>query len=245
MHADIERLIVLQGIDSAIHTAERALSDEPARLEALDARLAAAQGQVAAAREGVAQNTAARRDIEKDVALHQGRLSKFRDQSMNVKTNQEYHAIQHEMSFAQNEIKTHEDRMLERMMELDELSTTLKSAETALVTLQKEVDAEKKAIAAEHDVLRAKVAELRGQRAGVLEGLAPASLSVFEMVSKRRNGVAMAEAREGICTVCHVRLRPQVFNTVRKNEAVIQCDSCQRILYFVTPVAAPAAETAS
>ena len=132
-----------------------------------------------------------------------------------------------------------------RMMELDELTTTLKSAETALAALQKEVDAEKKAIAAEHDVLRAKVAELRGQRAGVLEGLAPASLSVFEMVSKRRNGVAMAEAREGICTVCHVRLRPQVFNTVRKNEAVIQCDSCQRILYFVTPVAAPAAETAS
>ncbi len=57
--------------------------------------------------------------------------------------------------------------------------------------------------------------------------------------------VAMAEARDGICTVCHVRLRPQVFNTVRRNEAVIQCDSCQRILYFVTPVAAPAAETAS
>jgi predicted nucleic acid-binding Zn-ribbon protein len=42
----------------------------------------------------------------------------------------------------------------------------------------------------------------------------------------------MAEARDGICTICHVRLRPQVFNNVRGNEEIIQCDSCQRILYW-------------
>jgi predicted nucleic acid-binding Zn-ribbon protein len=45
--------------------------------------------------------------------------------------------------------------------------------------------------------------------------------------------VAVAEARDGLCTICHVRLRPQVFNEVRKNESIIQCDSCRRILYFV------------
>jgi predicted nucleic acid-binding Zn-ribbon protein len=49
----------------------------------------------------------------------------------------------------------------------------------------------------------------------------------------------VAEARDGICTICHVRLRPQVFNNVRLNADIIQCDSCQRILYFVP--AAPAA----
>jgi predicted nucleic acid-binding Zn-ribbon protein len=65
-------------------------------------------------------------------------------------------------------------------------------------------------------------------------------LAVFEKVSRRRNGVAVSEARAGICTICHVRLRPQVFNTVRRNEAIIQCDHCNRILYFV-PVAAPTA----
>ena len=62
--------------------------------------------------------------------------------------------------------------------------------------------------------------------------------ATFELVSRRRNGVGVAEARDGICTICHVRLRPQVFNTVRRNEEIIQCDSCQRILYFV-PVPSP------
>ena len=49
--------------------------------------------------------------------------------------------------------------------------------------------------------------------------LDPQVLAMFELVAKRRNGVAVAEARDGICTICHVRLRPQVFNTVRRNEA--------------------------
>jgi uncharacterized protein len=239
MHADLERLIALQRIDSAIHDAEVRLADEPARLNALDARLDEARRQVAVAKERLAQNTAARRDIEKDVALHQGRLSKFREQAMNVKTNQEYHAIQHEISFAQNEIKGHEDRMLERMMEADELAAALKTAEGGLATVQKEVEAGKKEITSEHDVLRARMEALKGERVGVISSLAAEALNIFELVSKRRHGVAMAEAKDGICTICHVRLRPQVFNTVRRNEAIIQCDTCQRILYFVPPMSAP------
>ena len=220
MHADLERLIALQRIDSSIHSAEHRLADEPERIKALDARLDEARQQVTAAKDRIAQNATARREIEKDVVLHQGRLSKFREQAMNVKTNQEYHAIQHEISFAQNEIKTHEDRMLEKM-----------------------VEAEKRAITTEHDELRASVDALKSERTGVIGSLAPAALSVFELVSKRRNGVAMAEAKDGICTICHVRLRPQIFNTVRRNEEVIQCDHCQRILYFVPTAPATGAVT--
>ena len=69
-------------------------------------------------------------------------------------------------------------------------------------------------------------------------------MAIYEMVSRRRKGVAVAEARDGICTICHVRLRPQVFNTVRRNEEIIQCDNCNRILYFV-PVAPAAADAVS
>ena len=38
---------------------------------------------------------------------------------------------------------------------------------------------------------------------------------------------------------CHVKLRPQIFNEVRRNDSLIQCDSCSRILYHV-PAARPA-----
>ena len=59
---------------------------------------------------------------------------------------------------------------------------------------------------------------------------------MFEQVAKVRKGVALCSAtRDGLCSVCHVRLRPQVFQQVRHNDAIVQCDSCQRILYYVPP----------
>lgn len=240
MHADLERLIALQHLDSSILDAERQLADEPTRLSALDVRMDDARQKVAAAKERAAANQALRREIDKDISLHQGRLSKFRDQAMAVKTNQEYHAIQHEMAFAQTEIKKHEDRMLEQMMDADDIAAALKGAEGQLASTQQAVNSEKRDIAAEHEQLRKQLDDLKERRQALVSSISPDTLAVFDLVARRRNGVAVAEARDGICTVCHVRLRPQVFNNVRRNEAVIQCDSCQRILYFV-PAPPPAA----
>jgi hypothetical protein len=240
MHADLERVIALQRLDSAAHDAERRLADEPERIKALDARIDAAKEHVASAKARLADNQNARRAIEKEVALHQGRLSKFREQAMAVKTNQEYHAVQKEISFAQAEIKTHEDKILERMLEADDLMALVKRSEKELADEQKAVDAERKAITSEHDELRASLERFAAERKGLVAALDPQVFAIFELISKRRHGVAVAEARDGICTICHVRLRPQVFNTVRRNDAIIQCDSCQRILYFVP---APATAT--
>ena len=240
MHADLERVITLQRLDSAAHDAQRRLVEEPERARALDARLEGARRRLASAKERLTENQAARRTIEKDVAVHQGRLSKFREQAMSVKTNQEYHAVQKEIGFAQTEIKTLEDRILERMLEADELTADVKRAEAELAAEEKAVEAERKAMVAEMAELRVSLERITEERAAAVRTIDPQVLKIFELVSKRRNGVAVAEARDGICTICHVRLRPQVFNTVRRNDTITQCDSCQRILFFA-PAAAPAA----
>jgi predicted nucleic acid-binding Zn-ribbon protein len=239
MHSDLERVITLQRLDSAAHAAQRRLADEPARAKALDARLETARQRLASAKDRLAENQNARRVIEKEVAVHQGRLSKFRDQAMAVKTNQEYHAVQKEIGFAQGEIKTLEDRILERMLEADDLSSSVKRAEADLAAEQKAVEAERKAMTSESSELTASLAHITAERAEIVRAIDPHVLKIFELISKQRHGVAVAEARDGICTICHVRLRPQVFNTVRGNDAITQCDSCQRILYF-SPAAAPA-----
>ena len=238
MNSDLELIIALQKLDSAAHDAQQKVTAAPGREHALDARIEAARERVAAAKAKLAENQAARREIEKEVAVQTGRLSKFREQGMAVKTNQEYAAIQHEIGYAQNEIKTLEDKILERMLEADELTASTKRAEADLAIEQKAVDADKKAMAAEVAVMKAELDRLGAEREALVKTLNPQLLTMFDQVKKKRNGVAMSEAREGVCTICHVRLRPQVFNTVRRNDAIIQCDHCNRILYFVpVPVA--------
>ena len=242
MLPDLERVIALQRLDSATHDAQRRLAEEPERLKAFDARLEAARAAVAHAKERLTENQTARRAIEKEVAVHQGRLSKFRDQLMSVKTNVEYQAMQKEIEFAQTEVKTHEDHILERMLEADDLTAAVKRAEADLAAEQKSVDADRKAYATDLAGVRERLERNTTERADLVRAIAPQLLATFELVAKRRNGVAVAEARDGICTICHVRLRPQVFNLVRRNDDIHQCDSCNRILYFV-PVPAAAAQT--
>jgi uncharacterized protein len=244
MNADLERLIALQKLDSTADSARKKLAAEPEHEQALEARLEAARHQVAAAKEKLAANKNARAALEKDVALHAGRLSKFRDQAMAVKTNQEFTAVQHEIAFAQTEIKKIEDAILERMMESDELAAALKAAETGLAAETKAVDAERRTGSAAHIEMQASLERIAVERAALIAGLKKEALATFEAVSRKRNGVAMSEARGGVCTICHVRLRPQVFNTVLRNDSILQCDHCNRILYYV-PVPATAATTPS
>ena len=236
MNFDLEQLISLQRLDSAAQDAERRLAEEPGRTRAFEARLENAREQVASAKQRLAANQEARRALEKDAAVHQARLSKFRDQAMEVKTNQEYHAVQKEMAFAQDEIRALEEKILERMIEADELTALLKRGDAELAREQKDVEADRRTMAAELDALKAARERIAADRAAIVASMSRDALATFELVASRRNGVAVAEARDGICTICHVRLRPQVFNTVRRNDGIIQCDSCQRILYFVPVV---------
>jgi predicted nucleic acid-binding Zn-ribbon protein len=238
MNADLERVIALQRLDSEANAARKKLAEAPEREKAFDARLEAAQHNVAEAKARLAANQEARRAIEKEVAVHQGRLSKYRDQAMAVKTNQEYHAIQHEITHAQGEVKRYEDQILERMVEADDLAATIKAAESALATEQKTIDADRKRMQAEDVALQKTADALSAERATVVAALDKRVLAIYETAATRRQGIAVAEAKDGICTICHVRLRPQVFNEIRRNDAIRQCDSCQRILYFVVPSAA-------
>ena len=232
MNADLERLIVLQRLDSAAHDAQQRLAGQPERERALEARLESVRQALADAKVRFSDNQSVRRLIEKDVATSQGRLSKFRDQLMAVKTNREYQAVQKEIEVAQNEVKEMEEKILERMLEGDDLAAAVKRAETELTVQQKAGEAEQRAMDAELAELKTSLDRIGSERAELARAIAPAVLTMFELVARRRNGVAVSEARNVICTICHVRLRPQVFNTVLRNEQIIQCDSCNRILYF-------------
>src|SRR5687768_5117781 len=155
MTQDLERLIKLQHVDSTIHDARQAIAAHPQRLADAEARLAAAQAAVEAARLRLKESQDARRALEKDAALYQTRLTKFKDQLSAVKTNREYTAMQHEIATAQTELGAAEEKVLERMMEADAIAADLKQAEAALAVQRKQIDAEKRELTEDLSAVRA------------------------------------------------------------------------------------------
>jgi predicted nucleic acid-binding Zn-ribbon protein len=208
----------------------------PQRLAALDARLNDAKHAVDSAKERLKGNHDARRELEKEVAVYQGRLNKFKDQLSAVKTNREYQAMQHEIATAQSDLGSVEEKVLERMVEADGLTATAKHAEAALSIQSKEIEIEKKTLIEELVSVEASLTRAVEGRAGLVKDMDPRLFALFEQVAKVRKGVAICSAtRDGLCSLCHVRLRPSVFQQVRQNDAIIQCETCQRVLYWVPP----------
>ena len=236
MSPDLDRLIKLQHLETMIAEAKAAIAAHPQRLAEADARLDGAKRAVDQAKEHLKANQDARRALEKDVAVYQGRLEKFKDQLSAVKTNREYQAMQHEIATAQSDLGSVEEKVLERMVEADALAIDVKKAEAALASQQKEIEAAKKEMAQDLATDEAKLATATEGRAALIKDLDPRLMALFEQVARARKGVAISSAtRDGLCSVCHVRLRPPVFQQVRHNDSIIQCESCQRVLYWIPP----------
>jgi hypothetical protein len=238
MLPDLERLIHLQEIESRAAVASKAIADAPGRIAALDALLQSATTALTDAKAALAANQSHRRSIDNDLISAQQRHDKYKEQIMAVKTNEQLHAMQHQIKAVADEISQHEERVLVSMMEADEINAGIKKAEAALKAAQARMASERSAIEAETKANQATVAECAAARAALVAAMDnKGAVETFQRIAKVR-GTAVARAEGERCTVCQVRLRPAVFAEVRKNDQLVQCDSCNRILFFVPPAAA-------
>jgi hypothetical protein len=245
--ADLQRLIELQEIESRAAVANKAIAEAPGRIAALDALLQSATNALATAKQSLASSQTTRRSIDNDLTSAQQRQNKYKEQLMAVKTNDEFRAMQHQIESVGAEVLQHEERVLVSMLEVDEIHAAIKKAEAALKAAQAKVAAERAAIEANAKTDHATVAECAAARDTIVTAMDnQGAVETFQRIAKVR-GTAVARAVDERCTICQVRLRPAVFSEVRKNESLVQCDSCNRILYYIpqAPKAAAAAEAAA
>jgi predicted nucleic acid-binding Zn-ribbon protein len=122
------------------------------------------------------------------------------------------------------------------MMEADEIAVTVKQAETAFAAQQKVIETEKKELVTELAGVEKTLAETTAARTALFETLDKRVIALSDQIATVRKGIALSQApRDGLCSVCHVRLRPPVFQVLRTNDQITQCDSCNRILYYIPP----------
>jgi predicted nucleic acid-binding Zn-ribbon protein len=231
-------LIALQALDSAADAARRRLGELPAAEEALAARVAAAAAAIEAVTIQIAANHDKRRGFEKDVAAVDSRLARFDDHKAAVKTNQEYTALLHEIAGAKTEKDGIEEQILLLLEAADGLARDAKAAEMAVTDARRDAEAGRAALAAERQALEADLLRIAAQRADHTAQVDARHLATYEQLLRGRRGLAVSRLAGETCTACHVRLRPHVAQMIRRNDAIVQCESCQRILYFDPPPAA-------
>ncbi len=228
-------LIALQDLDTRAEAARRRLGDAPGRVAALDATLAGATDALEKAKAALAESHAVKRELEKEAAVAEQRVSKYKEQLMQAKDNKQFHALQHEIATFSAEVQRVEELEIGRMLEGDELAAVVKAAEAKVAAEKKRVAAEKTAIEADSATVTTELAALQAARAELVKTIEGRLLTTYETVAKGRKGIGIARVVDGLCEACRVRLRPHLYNQLRAGDAIIQCESCVRILYWVAP----------
>jgi predicted nucleic acid-binding Zn-ribbon protein len=245
MHPAIPHLVELQRVDHQIAALRAELEGYPKRLREADSKLKEARGEVAAAKESQTQSLAERKKFEFEVQQWKDRARKYRDQSGAVKTNEAYKALQHEIVSAEAEVAKAEDRQLEIMMAAEELDRRLKMAESRLKEAEQAVAAERKQIEAQGAEKRKQLEAANAEHEKIIAPVPENLRELYSRIAKRHNGTALAEARDGQCRGCGMRVLPHILQELRSetNEEVYRCESCGLILYSLEPV--PVANSSS
>ncbi|HKW56858.1 MAG TPA: hypothetical protein VJN42_05810 [Candidatus Acidoferrum sp.] len=238
MHSAIPHMIELQRVDHLISDRRAELESYPKRVRDADAKLNGSRDEVAAAKERLAKIQKDRKRLELDVQQWKDRAQKYRDQSGAVKTNEAYKALQHEIANAEAEVAKAEDAELEVMMAAEEAEKRIRHAEANLREDQQAVAKEKKEIESLQADKKKQLDGLLAEREKALAPIPGDLRDLYERIAKRHHGFALAEARDGQCRGCGMRVLPHTLQELRRdpNEEIYRCESCGMVLYTLEPI---------
>jgi predicted nucleic acid-binding Zn-ribbon protein len=243
MHIGLKELLHVQTLDLKLAELACELAKFPRRIAEVDAQVEAARGVLTKTREAQTASVKDRKKLELDVEIWKEKVRKYKDQSGQVKTNEAYRALLHEIEGAETQIRKAEDTVLEHMVASEEHDRQVKAGEKALREAEAAGKSAKQQIEAERAATAEQQAALRAERDAAAAAVPEKLLERYRVYAPRHHGVAVATVDGEACSGCRVHLRPYVVQRLRRPEHndLEECESCGRMLYFEEPPAAPAA----
>jgi uncharacterized protein len=237
-------LIDLQALDSRLGQLKdrklgipQAVEESKQRLEAVKSHWMAVKSEAEAVQKD-------RREKERDLEVQEGKLEKLKNRTSEIKTNKEYQAHLLEIETAKKEKGQAEESLLLLMEQGDDLRIRLSDQEAVLAQAEKQCQEECQRLSAEEIQIEEDLKQLESQRQA-FEGKIPQKLlHDYSQLKATRKDLAVVPIKEGACLGCRLQLPPQLIAEVRRNEKILTCSNCHRILYWPVPTASSSKNTA-
>lgn len=250
MWEELEQLIQLQQLDLAIGRKDVAAKAIPGQIQSLEEGLKRAKAALDKAKAQADMLQKQRRDKERELEDLTHNLKKRQARLFEVKKNEEYMAVLKEIEVHKEKISVLEEEILILFDKIEEAGGTLKAAGAGFKREEEEFQRARATKEAELTTLEGDLASLQRTRQAQAREVEASLYQTYTRLLKSRGGLAVAEVKVerrkvkvlgssedreetvASCSGCYVALTHQAYNEVRRNERLMTCENCQRILYY-------------
>jgi len=237
MDEQLTLLIQLQEIDAKLRTLVEQKKRLPEVLAEFERRRAANKANLEQGKENIQIAQKNKRDRDADLEVEVQKVEKLKARTAEIKNNKEYQALLKEIEAAEQANKAIEDDILGLMEKIDAASTGIIAAEKRAQEEEEALQAEQKKIEAEFAKTEKELKAIEQSRQDFVVRIQPVAYARYQKLIVTKAGVAITEVRGESCSGCYMSIPPQVFVNVKKNENIITCPNCGRILYFKESIA--------
>jgi len=227
----IERILVVQQHDCRIRDIRKELADIPARKEQEQGRLDEHRAALSKAEEDLKLQQAEIKKLELEAESGRGKITKLRQQQMEIKTNKEFKAMATEIQGAELGISALEDRELGLMEDLEKARGVVDEKKKALAEEAAAVQADVEELDSRVAAIERELKDVESQREAAASEIDAEWLSRYEHIFSRKKDIALVKLAGGVCGGCHMNLPPAVYHDTQKKDAMVCCNFCGRLLY--------------
>jgi hypothetical protein len=228
----LELLWELQKIDLDLKHIKEERERYPREIKKLDEKMSIEKERLQTEKGKVDLLEKERREKERQLSSSQEKIKKTEGRMSEVKTNKEYQALLTEIETIKGASSREEEEILQVLEEIDELKKDLSKREKEVAVLLEKIEAEKKVIQ-ERTAQDETAWKEQMERREVLSKKIESKLNkLYNTLKEKRQGVGVVNVRQETCQGCFVHIPPQMFIEVQKNNEIIRCPNCNRILYF-------------
>lgn len=233
MKESLFKLLELQEIDNQVDALDQARRDYPTQIALIDQEIEEARKQIQEQRAKREDLEKTQRYQERELAAASADLKKHQDRLYEVKTNREYDALQVEIEACRSRVSEHENALLTAEVALEELIPAMQGLEEACAETEKERLKHRESLLQRLNSIGAEVEQHQARREAVRVHVHPQALVAYDRIRRGRSGLAVVRiVKKGACGGCFQEIPPQRASEVRRNNRIILCESCGRILVW-------------
>ena len=226
----MESLLALQDVDTQIFQLERESADIPLRKEQEKARIQESLERLEAAEAELRAFQTRVADFELQVKAQREKVSKLKQQQMTLRSNKEFRVMENEINAGQHEIDNLEGQQIMAMDAVPQAQERVDAARRKLAADQSELAEYADGLDTRLAEVTARLTELAAERAEVVQQVPATQLRRYERLRGSRRPTVVP-LREGICSGCHLQQTVATRHLAQRNNTLVVCESCGRILY--------------